>query len=115
VFQSTTPVVGQAWGLRANYNCAIVKDFVEFTILSQRSTSTFFSNASRPDETKKKMWLSHDKDRIQVFTRSDSRDGTNIYGHVEMGVRSGGARMYSPGKDENSLDNILELLLWQRH
>jgi hypothetical protein len=113
--QSTSPVSGRAWGLRANYTCTIVKDVAEFTILSQRSTSTFFSNSSQPDGTKKTVRLSQEKDHIQVFTGSDSKDALNIYGHVEMGVRSGGARVYSPLGDPNSLDNIFEILLWQRH
>jgi hypothetical protein len=113
--QSTSPVSGRAWGLRANYTCTIVKDVAEFTILSQRSTSAFSSNSSQPDGTKKSVSLSQGKDRIQISTGSDSKDGLNIYGHVEMGVRPGGARVYSPLGDPNSLDNIFEILLWQRH
>lgn len=39
--QSSGPVAGETWGLRANYNCTIVHHVVEFTILSQRSGSEF--------------------------------------------------------------------------
>lgn len=39
-YQADEPVTGPSWGLRANYNCSIVRNFSDFEMLSQRDPKT---------------------------------------------------------------------------
>lgn len=55
-------------------------------------------------------------DRIHVFTGTTRGESNNIYGHVEMGVKAMGNKVYSPDKDAPSPpDAVFEILLWQRY
>ncbi|KAF2106598.1 hypothetical protein BDV96DRAFT_675056 [Lophiotrema nucula] len=92
--QAQTPVAGNAWGLHAGYNCSVLADASELTILSPNSVS--------------------------IFDTFSSPMSTNLRAYVEMGLSSSNATTLYDGTEPSSFDtdgiskaDIFEYLLWQ--
>jgi hypothetical protein len=116
--QAKTPIAGQSWGLRAVYNCSIVKNAAEFTILT--------------DKSKCKYKLNYKKSYVQLETPTGdyiyassgaaaSSHGTNTFGYTEMGVTRSKWEYYgNPAKEPVEAQgleqtDVYEILLWQGH
>ncbi|KAL6407042.1 hypothetical protein AUP68_09863 [Ilyonectria robusta] len=116
--QAMTPVSGDAWGVRASYNCSILEDISEFTILNQTRSSVLRIGSRGDYETPS-------GDEIYLFN-SDASSGTyayNLWADIEMGVSMIGDQYGPPsynGSEPRSFDpdgakkaEVLELLIWQ--
>ncbi|OTA60256.1 hypothetical protein K449DRAFT_406365 [Hypoxylon sp. EC38] len=104
--QADTPISGQAWGLHAGYNCSIVKDASEFTILSQKSSSSMFGSPGLSPGSDQLAWVSlqtPSKQMIYAFSTSVSLDANNIWGYVEVGVSNASKTIYD-GSEPSSFD-----------
>lgn len=118
--QVKTPVVGRSWGMRAVYNCSIVQDASEFTILSERSKAKLIWTAIKPDKDPYIKLETAESHNIYISTGFlDSVDG-NVVGHLEMGVQKSWSDFYSdPSNDPIAakgleLTDVYEYVLWQR-
>ncbi|OTA97709.1 hypothetical protein M434DRAFT_7655 [Hypoxylon sp. CO27-5] len=119
--QADTPISGQAWGLHAGYNCSIVKDASEFTILGQKSSSSIFGSlglSSGSDQLAGVSLQTPSGQMIYAFSTSASLDANNLWGYVEMGVSNtstiyDGTEPSSFDKEGTAKADILEYSLWQ--
>ncbi|KAI0384659.1 hypothetical protein F5Y04DRAFT_292983 [Hypomontagnella monticulosa] len=119
--QASTPVSGKAWGLHAAYNCSMVKDASEFTILSQKySAPSGLRHGLNPDTPD---WVMLDtpspQQVIYAFSTLPSPRATNLWAYAEMGISNWSATAYD-GSEPSSIDqdglakaDILEYSLWQ--
>ncbi|RFU30890.1 hypothetical protein B7463_g5464, partial [Scytalidium lignicola] len=125
--QAKNPISGRAWGFHAGYNCSIVKDSSEFTILNKKSSSTVYNLGYTDQE-----WgslITSSGERISIFNSSIIADGNNLWGYAEVGVRNT-ATVSNPStnqpipyydgtepgfseSDDPSKADILEYALWQ--
>ncbi|WYZ43576.1 hypothetical protein EsH8_VII_000012 [Colletotrichum jinshuiense] len=107
--QARVPVSGTMWGLRAEYNCSVVEDVSEFTILGHYRGASCFGG---PQEG-----CAH----AHMVDKS-----SNVWSYMEIGARMpmiGPPQVYSPTYDETAPDafgpgnnsqlDIFEYALWQ--
>ncbi|CAM1509151.1 Fc.00g028900.m01.CDS01 [Cosmosporella sp. VM-42] len=117
--QAQVPVSGRPWGLLTGYNCSMVKDASEFTILTQKPESvprtwTESSNGLAPYITLE----TPDNRLIYVFDSSQDGLDRNLYGYIEMGTNAEPST-YNGSEplpsDPSSFDRaiIFEYALWQ--
>ncbi|OOF98015.1 hypothetical protein ASPCADRAFT_32903, partial [Aspergillus carbonarius ITEM 5010] len=85
--QAKTPIEGHAWGLRVGYNCSIVRDASEFTIISDRSKVSNNTGLYRTSQL---------KDQDAEVSMGVSNPSDPAYDGTELGAA-----------------NILELAMWQ--
>ncbi|KAI0118994.1 hypothetical protein F4814DRAFT_223065 [Daldinia grandis] len=127
--QASTPVSGKVWGLRAGYNCSMVKDASEFTILNQKSVSSYNSRRDTVQGQDQLAWVRLEtpsrQQHIYIFNTSSNKvDANNLWGYVEMGVTVNptegeadqsinGTGSNSSSQDGVSKVGILEYSLWQ--
>ncbi|KAH7369687.1 hypothetical protein BKA65DRAFT_3394 [Rhexocercosporidium sp. MPI-PUGE-AT-0058] len=123
--QANTPVSGRFWGLMIRYNCSIVENIEDFSILSRR-------NSSKPlSPTGDSSYQVGPQTEIHVFNRTRLDMSFNNYKVVaEFGYSTEGYGSYSAGQfpyqcyfnsSSNATigypglehDSILELALWQ--
>jgi hypothetical protein len=114
--QAKTPISDNSWGLRAGYNCSMVENASEFTILSQKSLSSVYMSNRDP------LWVSlktPSNQMIYVFTGNDAMYSVNVLGYIEMGVSHTATTTYN-GTEPSSFDpgdmdkaDIFEYLIWQ--
>lgn len=110
--QAKTPIAGQSWGLRAVYNCSIVKDVTEFTVLTEKTECKHISS----DKKKSIQLETPAGDYIYVST-----GGANTFGYTEMGVKRSRWDYYGdPAKEPMEaqgleLTDVYEFLTWQGH
>jgi hypothetical protein len=117
--QATMPISGHAWGLRLGYNCSIVEDVSEFTILSQKFqsniTNKVYSTVYSP------ISLKAPSGTIYVYNSSAiSGYSGNLYAYIEMGMSNITPGKYD-GTEPASFDpahisseaDILEFAIWQ--
>jgi hypothetical protein len=114
--QAKTPVSGNSWGLRAGYNCSMMENASEFTILSQKSLSRAYTLGLDP------AWVglkTPSNQTIYVFTGNVGGDSVNLLGYIEIGVSNTGRTTYD-GTEPSSFDpgdmdkaDVFEYLLWQ--
>lgn len=119
--QAKVPISGNAWGLRAGYNCSIVRDASQFTIIGQKSSSIYSSDGS-PGDKQTPSWASlvtPSNEKINIFTGTMPLDAVNLLGYIEMGVSNVSATTYD-GTEPSSFNSknmdradILEFSLWQ--
>ncbi|KAI2632661.1 hypothetical protein GGS26DRAFT_582303 [Hypomontagnella submonticulosa] len=118
--QAMTPVSGRVWGLHATYNCSAVKNASEFTILNQKSSSSFFTVRDPLDDDRLN-WTrlrSPSEQPIYLFSSSSGRYSTNLWGYAEIGLSN--SSITYDGTESSSLDqdglakaDVLEYSLWQ--
>lgn len=121
--QARNPISGTSWGLRTSYNCSIVEDVSEFTILTQKSEAT-----AMPNNTDRASGIPYNTLRLPsnqtIYTFSGlQRDSlaVNIFGYGEIGVENRFSKVYDSQEPEStSFDlgntdkaDILEYALWQ--
>ncbi|GKT88841.1 hypothetical protein CT0861_09837 [Colletotrichum tofieldiae] len=107
--QARVPVSGTAWGLRAEYNCSVVEDVSEFTILGHYTGESCFGGPQK------------DCAHAHMVDKS-----SNIWSYMEVGARMpmiGPPQVYSPTYDDTAPDafgsgngsqlDIFEYALWQ--
>ncbi|KAI1387282.1 uncharacterized protein F4822DRAFT_278409 [Hypoxylon trugodes] len=120
--QADTPIAGKVWGLHAGYNCSMVKDASEFTILNQKSSSTYSTNRKATSDQLEWVRLeTPSNEMIYAFTSSsDLIHVNNIWGYAEMGVSSNSSVPTYDGSEPSSFDqdgiakaDVLEYALWQ--
>ncbi|KAF7589814.1 hypothetical protein BBP40_003623 [Aspergillus hancockii] len=117
--QASVPISGHAWGLRLGYNCTIVEDASEFTILSQKSMSNVTGKISSYQYSP--ISLKAPSGTIYVYNSSaTSGYEGNLYAYVEMGmsnithVKYDGSEPASfDPQDISSEADILEFAIWQ--
>jgi hypothetical protein len=129
--QADVPVSGKAWGLRVKYECSIVRNASEFTILSEKpdsifsraASSTMVNGGSVPVVTLQ----TPSGYSIRISNSSSTPDsGTNMWSYSEMGTSfpTYDSTTYEVENDTTSkalpLDEIsksmvLEYALWQLH
>ncbi|KAI1412963.1 hypothetical protein F5Y13DRAFT_162199 [Hypoxylon sp. FL1857] len=120
--QADTPISGKGWGLHAGYNCSIVKNASEFTILNQKSSSSYLQGYDLSGSGQL-AWVSlrtPSEQLIYAFSSSSNLvDAVNLWGYVEMGVSNMSTITYD-GTEPSSFDRegiakagILEYSLWQ--
>ncbi|KAH7165338.1 hypothetical protein EDB81DRAFT_779004 [Dactylonectria macrodidyma] len=116
--QAEAPVSGEAWGLRAGYNCSMVEDASEFTILTQKSTMVL--DYFNPPDFNGQGFTTPLGDYIYACNSSQSSGhlAYNLYAYMELGVSMHRKTYY--GNESNSFDpddtpkaDILEFALWQ--
>jgi hypothetical protein len=118
--QAEVPIRGKVWGVRAGYNCSIVKSVDEFTILSQKSSSTWYTGPGedlRP--TSVGVMKTPSGDEIHIFGQfgGGALQVNNVAGYAEVGVSvfphwRGYTNGSEPGFSRDGGD-ILEYALWQ--
>ncbi|PWY93470.1 hypothetical protein BO94DRAFT_343724 [Aspergillus sclerotioniger CBS 115572] len=112
--QARTPFDGSAWGLRIEYNCSIVRDASEFTIISDRSN--IIKQPTSNNITERDVIVNAGSQGNVYVSNSRSGDSTrshNLFAYIEMGVSNSSNQ--PPAYDGAELEtvNILELALWQ--
>ncbi|KAI1144630.1 hypothetical protein F5Y05DRAFT_33620 [Hypoxylon sp. FL0543] len=121
--QAEAPVSGKAWGIHAGYNCSMVKDASEFTILGQKSLSSFYGSQDASSDDDQLAWVrlkTPSEQLIYAFSSSSNAgDAINLWGYAEMGVSNTSTTTYDgtePGSFNDSgiaKADILEFSLWQ--
>ena len=129
--QADVPVSGKAWGLRVKYDCPIVRDASEFTILSQKHQSTLdtynnYTDASSPFITLQ----TPGGESIDIFSTGYNIDSLyNLWAYSEMGYRPQlGKYSAVPNRDGKYISvpqefasndgyntTVFEYAIWQYH
>ncbi|PYI03740.1 hypothetical protein BO78DRAFT_268751, partial [Aspergillus sclerotiicarbonarius CBS 121057] len=117
--QAKTPIEGRAWGLRVEYNCSIVRDASEFTIISDRSNIINQPTSSKP--TNGDVIVPGGSQGTVYVSNSGSAENRlsfNLFSYIEMGVsKSSGVPTYDETEidpiDSHPQPYILELAMWQ--
>ncbi|MBE3042601.1 hypothetical protein IMZ48_08500 [Candidatus Bathyarchaeota archaeon] len=124
--QADVPLSGKAWGLRVKYDCSIVRDVSELTILSQKPESTlvhvlnytledgFGPSTKRPYVTLQ----TPDGDEIYIFNTGVSPDTENVWAYTEMGTKTNPDEATSYDGSHSDFDDVtesmvLEYAIWQ--
>lgn len=81
--QADVPVSGEAWGLRVKYNCSIVRDISELTILNEKPISMFSTDGMRNDGIFTLRTPSGSS--IMIFNSSSDFGGYNMWSYSEIG------------------------------
>ncbi|KAK3317083.1 hypothetical protein B0H66DRAFT_562759 [Apodospora peruviana] len=86
--QGDKPVNGKAWGLRFQYNCSAVQSASEFTILSQKSTSSASDKNPAYRNDRSFVLTTPSGDRIALWdSSSDAASvGKNTQSYYEVGT-----------------------------
>ena len=93
--QADVPLSGKVWGLRVKYDCSIVRDASEFTILSQKPESTIshLLNYTSEDSsfTSKSPYVTLQTpsgDLIKIFNTGPTPLTDNVWAYNEMGTNT---------------------------
>ena len=118
--QADVPVSGEAWGLRAKYDCSMVRKASEFTILSQKSKSTISNVVNKTDTTvnplRQVTLLTPSGDSIDVFPGGSGLGmSENLWMYKEIGTSglSSGDTVQYNGSGRESKPRVFEYALWQ--
>lgn len=118
--QPDVPVSGKAWGLRVKYDCSIVRDASEFTILSQKHESTLKTWENNTDISPFVTLRIPSGDSIDIFNSDLTPESLhNIWAYSEMGSNHQKLpeRYYRShpdfAPDDVSKSTVLEYALWQ--
>lgn len=106
-----TPIAGNLWGMRVTYQCNIVKAADDFTILSQRSESTW-------DKAYQRLVTPSNN---TIYTFGTTAVNTNVWQFAQMGISTlpaEGTRNLTQA-DNFDLDSspdvdVIEYILWQK-
>ncbi|KAL5348880.1 hypothetical protein ACLOAV_006305 [Pseudogymnoascus australis] len=80
--QADVPVSGEAWGLRVKYNCSVVRDTSELTILNQKPVSILSTDATRSGIFTLR---TPSGSSIMIFNSSGDFAGYNLWSYSEIG------------------------------
>ncbi|RAL06021.1 uncharacterized protein BO80DRAFT_440749 [Aspergillus ibericus CBS 121593] len=115
--QAKTPIDGHAWGLHVGYDCSIVRDASEFTIISNRSKVANIGRGSyrytRGQSTDVEVSVGSLDNTVYVSNSSigDPLSSFNLFAYMEMAVSNSSDPAYD-GTQLSSV-NVLELAIWQ--
>lgn len=122
--QAESPIAGMAWGLHAGYECSVVNDTSNFTIISQKRSSTLRRTMSSDEESLGwKEYAIPSGQMIYTYNTFSSLSSTNIIGYVEIGASNGLSenigydgsepRSLFPNDSNNWTTEVLEMSIWQ--
>lgn len=122
--QAKNPVAGETWGLRASYNCSVVKDASEFTILTQKKSSRVSTHANTSETTDN--WVKLDTpigNSIYAFSTGREGESTNLWAYAEVGLTNATTTSFEGiyfGMDDEYFTKgasddafVVEYALWQ--
>ena len=114
--QADVPVSGEAWGLRAKYDCSVVRKASEFTILTQKSESTIVSvennTAKSPHDFARLRTPSGDSIHLFPLGFGLTNDA-GVWGYKEIGASGDGSVLKYNGSGLESKPRVFEFAFWQ--
>ncbi|OBT69245.1 hypothetical protein VE03_02009 [Pseudogymnoascus sp. 23342-1-I1] len=113
--QADVPVSGDTWGLRVKYNCSIVRDASELTILNEKPVSIHVANDARFN------LRTPSGSTILIFNSSTDFGGYNMWSYSEIGwsIPLDVENTYEKGPSDDGVTYdisepmVFEYALWQ--
>ncbi|PLB47642.1 hypothetical protein P170DRAFT_447573 [Aspergillus steynii IBT 23096] len=105
--QAQVPIAGRVWGLRVGYNCSVVDNVSQFTIVTD----------------KRRMSNQNDEAGGLIYAYNSSSNAelsSNLFAYLEMGISDASNTLEYDGTEPNTFNprdisktDILELMIWQ--